>query len=353
MDEKIKQKVVKSVTVTILTESSVALSNDQGFGNYTPIKKCYMSDGPHAITSVGTMTYEIRKQLGERGWNLSGIILNTNKKGKVTNIYPCIDNIECSEENGLETDVFGFLVPDKQLSKTSPLRIIPPKSVHIYKNDTQLITNKGFLNKDFRRNYYTKENEKYPEDKFPQTQALASEEIFGDYYVYTITIELDRLGVLEVKDGKYLAPDERIYMDKKLREKALRDILDVIVNLTRTIKHQTVHLKPLAVFGGAFESVIPYFWNDIEMDKHNVLILDNVLETIESYNLDKDNYIAVYSGRMNTGFRNAKIYDEENKILEGYPAKLLRELGEKLFVGEDDKWYLKVGEGDTPNDKDK
>ncbi len=33
------EKRVKGVTLTILTESPVPLSYDQGYGNYTPIKK--------------------------------------------------------------------------------------------------------------------------------------------------------------------------------------------------------------------------------------------------------------------------------------------------------------------------
>lgn len=349
---------VSSLTLTILTESSVALSNDQGFGNYTPIKKWFQNDGLHATSSVATITYEIRKALGEKGWHLSGMVLNTDRAGKVTNMYSKIDDIESGDNKSMETDVFGFLIPDKQLSKTSPLRIIPPKSIHSFKNDTQIITNKGFLNKDFGRQYYDKDGNEFPNDKFPQTQALANEEVFGDYYVYTITIELDRVGVLEVKDGKYLFPDERIYMDKSLREKAVVDIVDVITELTRTIKHQTIHLKPLAVFGGVFESVIPYFWNDVAFDRNNNLILERPIETIKSYDLNEENYIAVHSERINVKMRDNSNKAPENeaddtntdkkdetKIHVGYPVKEIKNLARRLYVGEDNKWYLKNDEG--------
>ncbi|SHH05485.1 type I-B CRISPR-associated protein Cas7/Cst2/DevR [Tepidibacter thalassicus] len=331
--------VISCITLTILTNSPVALSNDQGFGNYTPIKKCFMGDGQYAVTSVGTITYEMRRALHKKGWNLSGIVLNADKKNKVKNMYPKEEYIEMVDENGLENDIFGFLIPDKQLNKTSPLRIIPFKSVHTFKNDTQLITNKGFLDKDLERKYFGKDGKKY-EKELPQTQALANEEIFGDYYVYTITIELDRLGVLEVKDGKYLAPNERIYMDKNIRKKALKDILDVICNFTRTIKHQTVLLKPLAVFGGAFESVIPYFWNDVDMDRDNNLILDNVVETINSYDLKKENTIAVYSNRVKTKFVEIVSKEDKELISKGYPVKEINNLLKKIDIDENNKWYL-------------
>jgi CRISPR-associated protein Cst2 len=71
----IKEKMMKrhnSLTLTILTESPVALSNDQGTGgNYTPIKKMFHKDGTHLFASVATLTYELRKQLHENfNWKL-------------------------------------------------------------------------------------------------------------------------------------------------------------------------------------------------------------------------------------------------------------------------------------------
>lgn len=334
--------IISSVSMTILTESSVALSNDQGFGNYTPIKKGFMSDGPHAITSVGTITYEIRKGLHKKGWPLSGIVLNVDKKGKITNMHSYEKDIENCDKHGMENDIMGYLIPDKQISKTSPLRIIPLKSLHTFKNDTQLITNRGFLETELEREYFKKDGEKY-DSELPKTQALANEEIFGDYYVYTITIELDRFGVKEVKDGKYLAPKDRIYMDKELRKEALVDVVDVICNLTRTIKHQTVLLKPLAVFGGAFESVIPYFWNDISMDVENRLNLNEVAETIYSYDLPKENTLAVYSNRINTKI-DKEFYEKldiKDIIKPGYPVKEIKGLISRLDINDDNKWYLK------------
>ncbi len=88
---------------------------------------------------------------------------------------------------------------------------------------------------------------------------MAIEETLSDYYVYTITLELDRIGVVEVEDGKLLLPEERKFMSKELREKAVKDILDAITVFTRNIKHSSVLLKPLAVMGGAFDKVVPFF----------------------------------------------------------------------------------------------
>lgn len=327
-------KRVSSLTLTILTESPVALSYDQGSGNYNEIKKYHYGNKVYSRTGVSTITYEMRKQLHQQhGWQLSDIVLNKAKK-KVKNLYPTESSYELATKSGLEADIFGYLIPNKQLSKTSPLRIIPFKSVYPYKNDVQLITNKGFLDRSLNRQYY-KSNGKDPEEDIPNTQAFANEEIFGGYYTWTITIELDRFGVLEVKDGKYLLPDERQYFSRELRVEALKDILDVITSLTRDIRHKKVLLKPIAVFGGIFKNTIPYFWNDIILDEENRLEIIHPFNTIKSYNLEEEEYIVSVDDRVSM----VKGTNEE-KLKYSFPVREIKRLGEVLYIGEDNYWYI-------------
>ena len=312
-------KKISGVTLTILTESPIALSNDQGYGNYTAIKKYFYKDGNHVMTSVATFTYELRKTLFEKfNWKLNDVTI------KKSSLY--LNNVEDTTNNGLESDIFGFLIPDKQISKTSPLRIIPFISMNTYKNDFQLITNRGFLNTDFGRKYFDEKGENITADKLPKTQALANEEVFGDYYMYTVTLELDRIGVIETCKEKYLLPNEKIYMAPELREKAVKDLLEALTILTRDIKHQKVHLKPLAVFGGAFERVVPYFWNDMEFDNDRKLKLNYVNSTIDDYNLT--NVIVAIDERI-------------GEKTELSPVKSIIDLSKKLRVNEQDNtWYL-------------
>ncbi|MGX7418966.1 type I-B CRISPR-associated protein Cas7/Cst2/DevR [Carnobacterium gallinarum] len=322
-------KKVSGVTLTILTESPIALSNDQGFGNYTPIKKYFFKDGIHAMTSVATFTYELRKCLFENfGWSLSDLTV------KKSNSY--FNDVDLMTEKGFEADIFGFLLPDQQVSKTSPLRVIPFTSVSTFKNDTQLITNRGFLNIDLKRNRFDEKGKELEIEDVPRTQALANEEVFGDYYTYTLTIELDRIGVAEVKKdekGKYqyLEPNERSYMSPELRMQAVDDILNAVTILTRDIKHQRVLLKPLAVFGGAFEQVIPYFWND--------MILESVTDKMKIDTSFVDKTIADYK------LENVIKAMDKNLMLSGEqetvsPVQAIQQLAKCLTVGEDNQWYL-------------
>lgn len=306
---------IKSLTLTVITESQVALSNDQGTGgNYTPVKKMFYKDGIHLFTSVSTFTYELRRILKQEfGWNLFDIILNTGdkkdkgdkedkdedkdkdkkkKKDKVKNVY----NMQLEETNR-EADLFGYLIPKEQVSRTSPLRIIPPVSLNKFHSDTQLITNRGFLNPEFERKYYGNDGNEWTSD-IPRTQTLASEEIMGDYYQYTVTLELDRIGRIETetimdkdkKTAKFLEPSEYKFKEEKERKNIVIDFIEALKILTRQIKHQTVHLSPLAVFGGLFFRVVPYFATSV-VYKNNKLYLEHIKQTIDDYYLEKESFL--------------------------------------------------------------
>ncbi|GCF95499.1 type I-B CRISPR-associated protein Cas7/Cst2/DevR [Enterococcus florum] len=322
---------ISCITLTVLTESPIALSNDQGFGNYTPIKKFFFKDGIHAMTSVATFTYELRKCLFENfGWKLNDLTI------KSSNSY--FNNVEDLTEKNLEADVFGFLLPNDGVSKTSPLRVIPFVSVTPYRGDTQLITNRGFLNLDLERNRFSEKGEIIPDEEVPTTQALANEEVFGDYYTYTVTIELDRIGMSEVaknKDGKYhyVPLAERKYMPDELRMQAVQDILNALTILTRDIKHQRVLLKPLAVFGGAFDKVIPYYWDAVrlnEMQGETQLKIDlSAIEEVEAAYQLKDTIKAADKNLL-----------VDKEAISTKPVQAIQQLAERLAI-QDNEWYLK------------
>lgn len=328
-----KKQRVKSITVTILTESPIALSNDQGTGTtYTPIKKYSFKDGLHAMTSVGTVTYEIKKKgFTDYNWKLNDLVVkDKNSKFKE------------SEINYLEPDLFGFLIPDKQINKTSPLRIIPFVSINNFKNDTQLITNKGYFDRSLGREYFNEKNE-IIQDFDKKTQALANEEIFGDYYYYTITIELDRVGKSEVdSEGKYLLPKDQIYKEAENRKQMIKDLMNIISEFTRDIKHQTIHLKPLVVYGGIFKKTIPYFWNDMKF-KEGKLNINVFNRTVEDYNLENEGFLigAVDKERLSNEIvgNDEKLGDRPILAIKNI-CKMIEE--DKLTIGEDNFWYLEV-----------
>lgn len=335
-------KNIRAITLTIVSESPVPLSYDQGYGNYTPLKKVQYKNKIHAKTSIATMTYDLRRILHQNfGWQLDDIVLDIKAK-KIDKLNAHIRNIESKEENGLENDVFGYFIAQKgkgSLSKTSPLRIIPFTSLNSYKSGTQLITNRGFLEEGLGRKYYTSDNKEIErDDNFPTASQLAIEEVMGDYYVYTITLELDRIGVNEISEGKLVSFENREFIKKELREKAICDILDAICIYTRNIHHSTVVLKPLVVLGGAFEYVVPYFQGDIEYEENtNAINIDAAKTTIEGYGLENQYIIIAVDKRINLLNRD-KIGEI---IVQDNPIKAIKSIKDKVYVGEDNKWYVK------------
>ncbi len=368
-------KRIKSLTLTILTDSNVALSNDMGNGgNYTPVKKMYYKDGTHLFCSVGTMTYELRRNLHKNlEWQMFDVVLNKPKvnkpkDGKITNVFnKTREDNYCEEKKewiGNEADLFGYLLPGDQISRTAPLKVIPPISLGRYHTDTQTITNRGFLNLENGRSYIDQNGKPVPCEDVPNTQALFNEEIMGDWYRYTITIELDRVGRIETEiqnkvskkksseaketesDGKdtvvYLAPNNFKYKNAESRKKMVTDLLETICHLTRTIKNQTVHLKPKAVFGGLFDRVVPYFSTDIEM-KDGKLALNLPEMTIDTYKLaEKGKLIKAVAPSPAVEVLETEKFIREN--LSDNPVKEILDFAEfiteKVKINEDNLWYI-------------
>ncbi|MGL5616482.1 MAG: DevR family CRISPR-associated autoregulator [Sarcina sp.] len=342
-----KKRLVNAITATILVSSQIPLSYDESEGNITVIKKIPFKEKEVPVTSIGTVTYELRKSLRENcNWTLDSIVLN--KSGdKIKNIYSKLSNVESLEENGLESEVMGYFIPSSgkdTISKTSPLRIIPFRGLDSFPGTTQIITNRGMLDINDGREYFTPEGEKIEiDEKFPTSQAFVYEEIVAGYYVYTVTIELNRIGVKEIKDGKVVAPEQREYMSKELREKAVKDILEVLTIFTRRIKHSTVLLKPLLVVGGAYEKVIPFFCEDIDYEKNTKKItLEYIKETIEAYNLEEETIVAI-DKRVEIAEKKSEDDKVKNPLkidVKKSPVQAIKKLADSLVVGEDNRWYV-------------
>lgn len=286
-------KVVNGLTLTVLTKSPVALSNDQGYGTYTPIKKIHFDNALKPFASVSTFTYELKRILKDEPfkWSMAPLIV----KGK--NTVP-----KETEAKNEEADVFGYLLPDKQVDRKAPLRIIPLMALNSYKNTTNLITNRGLFDLNFGRKYFKEVEEnnqtgfkEMSSDEIPTTQAFVTEEVHGDYYSYTVTLELNRIGRIEYKDGsdKKLEMDKFEYKKEEDRKKMIKDILEAIKLLRRDIKHQTIHLKPLAVAGGIFDSSTPYFWDRMKLLRNGNLNDKALKNVITDYNLNKRGFCVI------------------------------------------------------------
>jgi CRISPR-associated protein Cst2 len=136
-------------------------------------------------------------------------------------------------------------------------------------------------------------------------------EIHKTFYTYTMTVDLDKVGV----DNNY-----NIKLEKGEKMKRIYMLLDAIKILYRDIKGRRENLSPLFVIGGIYESGNPFFYNKLELSfgRESVkLIVEPINEMLErTYHDNKKIKDSTMLGYLNGVFDNiAKIALEENKKL--------------------------------------
>ncbi len=121
-------------------------------------------------------------------------------------------------------------------------------------------------------------------------------EIDINYFVYTLNLDLQRIGREENKDGINEAP-----VDEKL--KRVQAILEAIPYITIHRNGALVGtLRPHLVVGGVFEKKFPYFIDSIVWDKDKKMVKAKAInDIIDEYGLKSDeNNLLVFG--MQEGF---------------------------------------------------
>jgi CRISPR-associated protein Cst2 len=136
-------------------------------------------------------------------------------------------------------------------------------------------------------------------------------EIHKTFYTYTMTVDLDKVGV----DDNY-----GIKLEKVEKIKRLNMLLDTIKILYRDIKGRREDLSPLFIIGGIYESGNPFFYNKVNLSfgRESVkLIVEPINETLEkTYHESKKVKDSTLLGYVDGVFDNiAKIALEDNKKL--------------------------------------
>lgn len=88
---------------------------------------------------------------------------------------------------------------------------------------------------------------------------IAQAEIHRSYYRYTITIDLDQIGI----DSP--VPEENYEIDHKEKARRIEKLLDTVSLLYRDIRGRREDLKPLFAIGGVYDIKNPIFSNTVEL----------------------------------------------------------------------------------------
>ena len=284
-----------TLTMIFLAESA---NYGEGVGNISTLKK--LSRGnyeQYTYISRQAIRYNIIQQLG---WDNTPVDGNSG----VVQFAP-----SATIEQYPEIDLFGYMKTSSKkdskkekggaLKRSAVVRLSTAIALEPYQSDLEFLTNMGLAK---RQNF---EN------------GIAQSEIHRSFYSYTITIDLDKVGI----DGDILLPNQD-------RAERIRALLDAIQFLYRDIKGRRENLSPVFLIGGRYERKNPFFENRIILEKGKLQV-STLMEVIESSeNIKKNTIVGMISG----------IFINDTELKQSLKAKTVTDAFQQLKK-EVDEYY--------------
>lgn len=239
-------------TAVFLAQSA---NYSEGIGNVAALKKISRNRGEqYTYISRQAIRYNIIEQLGEP---LSPVNAEGSGDKKVVQF-----SAETTIKDYPELDFFGYMKTTKgenSKNRSAIVRLSNAVSLETFKGDLEFLTNKGLADRA---------------GEFPN---IAQAEIHKSYYKYTLTIDLDKIGVDEL---------DNINIDNKEKARRVKKLLDTISLLYRDIRGRREDLKPLFIIGGVYDIKNPFFENIVDI-KNNRIAVEKLYSGIYDY-IEKD-----------------------------------------------------------------
>ena len=296
----------KGLTITIIFLAESA-NYGESIGNVATLKKISRNRGEqYTYISRQAIRYNIIDQLEEKKSPVS------KEKG----VFQFKDEALISDYP--ELDFFGYMKTGKStVTRSAVVRLSNAISLETFKGDLEFLTNKGLSD---RYNKENKEQEKYND--------IAQSEIHKSYYKYTVTIDLDRIGIDESDKSK---------VSNEEKSRRIKKLLDTISLLYRDIRGIREDLKPLFVIGGVYDIKNPFFENTVDV-KENKILVDKLCSGIYDY-IEKD----TISGIVKEQFENdteveVKLKEKNINVLN--VPEFFKQLKEKV-----DNYYTEKVDG--------
>ncbi len=249
MSNKMKSK---GLTFTAIFEAESA-NYGESMGNVASLKKVIRNNGEqYSYISRQAIRYNIMEQLGEP---VTDVELSGKGDKKVVQFRK-----DATIENYPEIDFFGYLKTEKDTNgkkRSAKVRLSHAISLETYKGDIEFLTNKGLA------------------DRLDENMNIAQAEIHKSYYRYTMTVDLDEIGIDDVDDIE-LSAAEKVRRVCKL--------LDTTAFLYRDIRGRREDLKPIFIIGGVYDIKNPFFHNVVDLKNNNLdieAIKDALFEQIK------------------------------------------------------------------------
>ena len=288
-----------TLTMVFLAESA---NYGEGVGNISALKK--MSRGnyeQYTYISRQAMRYNMMQQAG---WDTTPV----DGKSGVVQFAP-----SATIRDYPEIDLFGYMKTSSKeegknekggaSTRSAVVRLSNAVALEPYQSDLEFLTNMGLARRQNLEN------------------GIAQSEIHRAFYAYSITVDLERIGI----DGEISIPEAE-------RAERMKTFLDTVQFLYRDIKGRRENLTPVFVIGGRYERKNPFFENRIILEKGNICV-NTLMEILESSDDIKENtHVGLTSG----------IFANESELKQtlkaGSVADVFRQLKKEVddYYGESD-----------------
>lgn len=256
--------LAKGLTMTIVFEAESA-NYGEGIGNVAALKKLSRGNGSqYTYISRQAIRYNIVDQLGEAKAEVES--MGSGDK-TVVQFSP-----ETTIKDYPELDFFGYLKTEKKSTgkkRSAIVRLSNAVSTETFKGDLDFLTNKGLA------------------DRLDKTMNIAQAEIHKSYYVYTLAMDLDQIGIDK---------NDNIELPKEEKSRRVERLLDTIAFLYRDIRGRRENLAPLFVIGGVYDIKNPIFENLVKVKENKILVQDIDSGIFE--NMRKDTSCGVVEGKF-------------------------------------------------------
>ena len=244
------------LTLTIVMRAESA-NYGEGIGNIAVLKKVSRGDhNQYSYISRQALRYNIVQQLK---WDNTPV----SDQG-VVQFAP-----NASIDDYPEIDLFGYFKTEgksnsgengKKKTRSAVARLSNAIALEPFNGDFDFLTNMGLAcrGKNLKN-------------------VIAQSEIQASFYSYTLSVDLDLVGVDRVYNGKDY---DVIQIDDSKKADRVTKLLDVVQFLYRDIKGRRENLAPLFAIGGIYERKNPYFEHRV-LIKNNEVLIAPILETRE------------------------------------------------------------------------
>ncbi|WP_010248764.1 type I-B CRISPR-associated protein Cas7/Cst2/DevR [Acetivibrio cellulolyticus] len=254
----------KGLIVSMIFEAESA-NYGEGIGNVASLKKMARGNGDqYTYISRQAIRYNIVEQLSEP---TAEVKAEGSADKKVIQFAP-----DSTIKDYPEIDFFGYMKTKKgegSATRSAKVRLSNAVSLETFKGDLDFLTNKGLA------------------DRLNENMNIAQSEIHHSYYRYTITADIDQIGIDE---------EENISIENTEKARRINKLLDTVSLLYRDIRGRREDLKPLFAIGGVYDVKNPVFQNALEVKDNRVLV-----STIEGVLFDiikKDTFCGLIEGKF-------------------------------------------------------